>query len=104
VVSIEDQRIASFVGTVLGASGFEVTYDGAGHLDDSELWITDPTPKAIEQARTYLVGSRRKVLVVGRATAEWLGLGAVVVENPMDFEGLRERIHEAALSLAGGGR
>ncbi|MHC4126926.1 MAG: PAS domain-containing sensor histidine kinase [Planctomycetota bacterium] len=104
LVSIEDQRIASFVGTVLGASGFEVTYDAAGHLDESELWITDPTPGAMEQARQYLAGSRRKVLVVGRATAEWLELGAIVVEDPMDFEGLRERIHEAAVSLAGGGR
>jgi PAS domain S-box-containing protein len=104
VVTIEDQRIASFVGSVLGASGFEVTYDGEGHLDDSELWITDPTPRAIEQARAYLAGSKRKVLVVGRATAEWLGLGAIVVEDPMDFEGLRERIHDAALSLAGGRR
>ncbi len=81
-----------------------MTYDGEGHLDDSELWITDPTPRAIELARKYLVGSTRKVLVVGRATAEWLGLGAIVVEDPMDFEGLRERIHDAALSLAGGGR
>jgi PAS domain S-box-containing protein len=104
VVSIEDQRLASFVGTVLGASGFDVTYDGEGHLDESELWITDPTPKAIELARKYLVGSTRKVLVVGRATPEWPRLGAVVVEDPMDFEGLRERIHEAASSLTGGGR
>jgi PAS domain S-box-containing protein len=104
VVSIEDQRIASFVGTVLGASGFDVTYDDAGHLDDSELWITDPSPKAVGSARKYLVGSRRKVLVVGRATAEWLRLGAIVVEDPRDFEGLRERIHEAASSLTGGGR
>ena len=69
------------MGTVLGASGFEVTYDRAGHLDDSALWITDPSPKAMGLARKYLVGSRRKVLVVGRATAEWLRLGAIVVEE-----------------------
>ncbi|MHC4219242.1 MAG: ATP-binding protein [Planctomycetota bacterium] len=104
VVSVEDKRIASFVGTVLGASGFDVTYDGAGHLDDSELWITDPTPKAVDLARTFLAGSERRILVLGRAAEEWPRLGAIVVEDPMDFEGLRERIHEVASSLTGGGR
>jgi PAS domain S-box-containing protein len=104
VVSVDDQRIASFVGTVLGASGFEVTYDGSGHLDESELWITDASPRAVELARNFMAGAGRKVLVLGRAASEWRRLGATVVEDPMDFEDLRERIHEAASALIGGGR
>jgi PAS domain S-box-containing protein len=101
VVSIRDRRVASFVSTLLGAAGFSVRYDESGAPGPSALWVTEPSPPAVQEARKYVRESKRQVLVLGKAPTEWSRLGAIIVDDPDDFEALRERIRDAAVSLIG---
>ncbi len=100
-VSIRDKRIASLVATLLGAAGFDTTYDQTGEPGSCDLWITEPTPDAMRAAGAFLAGPNRRVVVVGPTTPEWNELGVAVVGDPENFEDLRAHINEAASCLSG---
>jgi PAS domain S-box-containing protein len=101
-VSVTDTRLASFASTLLEAGGFTVSTRGERDPGDADVWVTDPEPDALEQARAFLAADdRRRVLALGRAEPEWTQLGAVIVEDPEDFEDLRERVLEAVSGLNG---
>jgi PAS domain S-box-containing protein len=92
VVGLRDPRIGSLVRTMLAAAGYRVRGVGA-EPGDCALWVTDPTEEALRLARARRGG---RILVLGPATPDWVALGAVVAEDPEDFEGLRDRIHDLA--------
>ena len=99
-VSVADPRMASFACTLLEAAGFTVTRNSCGDPGSAIFWLTDASPAALERARAFLdLGLRRRILVLGSAPDQWARLGAVVVDDPEDFETLRERVLEAASIL-----
>ncbi|MCH8888771.1 MAG: ABC transporter permease [SAR324 cluster bacterium] len=86
--------------TRLEAAGFTVPRDSCGDPGSAIFWLTDASPAALERARAFLdLGLRRRILVLGSAPDQWARLGAVVVDDPEDFETLRERVLEAASIL-----
>ncbi|MHC4107528.1 MAG: PAS domain S-box protein, partial [Planctomycetota bacterium] len=101
VVSIGDPRLASFISALLQGAGFAVRRDGACVPGSSELWITEPSPEAMERARIYLREPKRQLLVLGAAAPEWAELGATVIDDPDNFETVRDRIRAAATGLIG---
>lgn len=100
-VSVADARLSSFASTLLEAWGFDVRRAGAEGPAGCDLWVTDATPRACDQAAAYLNDPGRRVLVLGACSSGWRATGATVVEDPQDFEALREGICDAATYLCG---
>lgn len=103
VVSLEDRRIGSLLAGLLASLGFETQYDDSGNPGTSALWVTMPSPAALERARAHLLAPGRAVIVIGPAPAEWQQAGAIVVSDPEDFGAVREQVHQAAGRLAESG-
>ena len=97
-VSVGDARLASYIRTVLDAAGFRTD---AAEPGESRLWICDPSPQTITQAREYLSRPGRRIIVLGPATRQWRDLGAVVIDDPESFESLREHLLAATSYLNG---
>ncbi len=101
-VSMADARLASFATTLLEAGGFTVSRNGAGDPGDANVWLTDATPEALRSARVFLqADQRREVLALGRGGPEWEQVGAIVLDDPENFEALRECVVEAIFAING---
>jgi signal transduction histidine kinase len=101
-VSMADTRLASFTSTLLEAGGFTVSRNEPGDPGDGNVWLTDATPKAIQPARAFLEADpRRAVLALGLAGPEWERLGAVLLDDPENFEALRDCVVKAMFVVNG---
>jgi PAS domain S-box-containing protein len=105
-VSLQDERVASFVCTFLRAAGVEpkrlpVSQAPGPHA----CWITDPTDKALAAARDFLAGGKdgRCVIAIGATgpdAAKWKRAGAVTLEGVSDFENFRRVMGEAVAAAS----
>ncbi len=91
-VSVEDRRTATFVAAFLASAGFQVERVDPGGAGSSALWITEPTPAALEVARRRPTEYRQSIVVLGQASKGWKDLGAVIIEDPADLDAIRQVI------------
>ena len=89
-----DDQVAT--ARLLEAGGFTVSRNEPGDPGDGNVWLTDATPDALRPAREFLeADARRGVLALGRGGPEWARLGAVVLDDPENFEALRDFVMPA---------
>jgi PAS domain S-box-containing protein len=103
VVTVADARIESLVSTMLEAASVSVLDDGClpDSLAGAGIWITEASPDHVATARAFLSRPRRRIVVLGDASAAWRDLGAVAVEQPTDVKTLRERLTSAIIECSG---
>lgn len=104
VISIGDRRVATFIASFLHAAGFSVKYLDGDDCDPgpSRMWITEPGVLTRQDAKRYLrADRRRRIIMLGPATDEWTELGVAVIDDPTDFEAIRQIIADTLLASAG---
>jgi hypothetical protein len=96
VVSIRDRRAASFIAAILQAGDFTVVLTDGQEPESSRLWVIDPDSISIQVAKKYLrADRRRRIVVFGPAAEDWSALGALVIEDPVNFDMIRRVLGEA---------
>jgi PAS domain S-box-containing protein len=100
-VSIRDPRAASFVEAMLRAAGFDVERTSPEVPGSAAIWAVEPSEGSLAAAKQFLKVGRRRVLVFGDAPAAWRRLGAIVINDPGNFESIRRGVGEAVLALDG---
>lgn len=100
-VSIGDRRIGSFIGTMLEAAGATTRLDESGGPGFARLWICDASGQTLDEARAFLARPEHRLVVLGPADEQWRRLGAVIIDDPTDFEEVRRRLHDIVSHLIG---
>lgn len=115
-VYLLDRRAASMAAHILESAGWRVTRtdDPNPPAGGSTIWVTEPCERALKAAKGYAKpphpphASRpphaaRAIVAVGqpRPRASWAKVGAIVVENPRDFDALRDAIGRAIAAVTG---
>jgi PAS domain S-box-containing protein len=100
-ISIHDARSATFVEAMFRAAGFEVARAEDDDPGEATIWALEPSEAALATAKKYLKIPGRKVMVFGEAPAAWRRLGAIVVNEPENFESIRRGVGEAIMSVNG---
>jgi signal transduction histidine kinase len=97
-VSLGNPRVASFITGLLSAARFEVVTGPDGGPGDVALWITDPSPGALEMARGFLAGGgARRVIVYGSDDRPaWQAIGAESIDPAGGLSDMRRAIEQAA--------
>jgi signal transduction histidine kinase len=94
-VTLSDPRTAAWIANMLESAGYSVRLAEDGDPSDSHLWVTEPTERSLQAARTYAsANGKRRIIVLGRGDPEWLGLGAVVVEDPANRTAIHAALYE----------
>jgi hypothetical protein len=95
-VSVRDRRIAACFEALLASAGFTIqpaTTDGPGRID---VWVTEPSPRWLRLARKLRAADPGcRLVVFGRASGEWLSLGALRVAPEGGLAALREALSHA---------
>ncbi|MHC4100534.1 MAG: PAS domain-containing protein [Planctomycetota bacterium] len=95
-VTLSDRRTAAWIANMLESAGYSVRVAEDGDPSDAHLWVTEPTDESLRTARAYANDNgKRRIIVIGPADPEWLGLGAVVVEDAAN----RTAIHAAVFEV-----
>lgn len=111
-VYILDRGPSSMAAHILEAAGWAVTRSAEPVPGDAVVWVTEPCERALAAATAFLKrgdGGGRAVVAVGTPPAReaWEKLGAFIVENPRDFDSLRDglgrAIRAATASTTGAG-
>jgi PAS domain S-box-containing protein len=107
-VSLQDERIASFVCTFLRSAGVEPTRMKADRAPGAHTcWVTDPTPDALATAKSFLKAKKGRCVVAIGATgtelSQWRRAGAVILEGVADFENFRRVMGKAIAAATGNG-
>ncbi len=90
-LTVADPRVSTLVQTILASAGLG---EDSVEPEQSDLWITDGTAETLAIAPAHLQHDSRRMLVLG-GDQDWSGLGVAFVQDPSDFEALRENIHQA---------
>lgn len=112
-ISIADRRAASFISALVQSSGFVPHYtndDGStaeGEPQECRIWITQPPttsapgPGMLSSARRFMrADRRRRIVVFGPVTDEWLELGASSIPDIQDIDTIRRVIGEALRAVS----
>jgi PAS domain S-box-containing protein len=102
-LSVRDQRTAELITHVLVKAGLTLTAGGSRGPMSADFWVTDPTPSALASATKWRKGHPDRVAIVlgkppSRVRSKWVGLGALVIESPDDFEAIRHTLGQALLA------
>jgi signal transduction histidine kinase len=100
-ITTSDQRLATLVSSLLRAAAFDVRIAEDGGPDGCSLWITDPTAARMNRARRFVSEQAGWVIVLGRPAKSWGAVGAIVVDEPDNFEELREKIGGVVSAIKG---
>ncbi|MCI0630404.1 MAG: PAS domain S-box protein [Phycisphaerales bacterium] len=96
VVSLGDRRSASFVAAIITAGQFTARIADGQDPGSSRLWVIDPDVVTIAAAKRYLrADHKRRIVVFGPAADDWLALGALVIDDPTNFDMIRTTLGEA---------
>jgi PAS domain S-box-containing protein len=104
VVSIDNDRIAALIGQVLLAAGLGVKLSIGRGLGKADLWVTDPTDKAMATALRWRKHRPTGVIALVGAPAarrlrRWAALEAIVIESGDDLRSVRTALGEALARL-----
>lgn len=100
VVSVANERTASLIGQVLLGAGVHAKRLNRRGPGGADLWVTDPTPKAVEAAERWR-GRRPTcaIAVIGqpspRTQQRWSALGAIVLDSGDDVQAIRHALGHA---------
>jgi hypothetical protein len=109
-VTIADARAATFISAMLSAGGLEVeaTVQNTPNAQkpvvscppDAFIWVLDPAIGDPEAARHFVNGSadHRLILFGGPRHGAWLDIDAAVIDDPNNFESIRETIGRMLLA------
>lgn len=100
VVSLIDGRAAALIGQVLLGAGVSIRSSIGRGLGRADLWVTDPTSKALAVAIRWRKRSRSGVLaIVGPASPRvrkgWATLGAIELGSGNDVKAVRHALGQA---------
>ncbi|MBK7405690.1 MAG: PAS domain S-box protein [Phycisphaerales bacterium] len=100
-VSVGNHRTAALISQILIANGYRVKPASGEAPGRASLWVTKPTPKALDAAPRWRKGHpERAVVLLGappkHARAKWATIGATVIDSPADFEAIRLALGHAA--------
>ncbi len=100
-VSVDDARLATLLGALLESEGFQVARTDGRPSEDASLWLTQPLPQRLDEARRFLDGSAsRRVIVLGGLMPEWEALGAVTLADDCGMEAIRQALRRVAAAEA----
>lgn len=99
VISLEDGRIASMMSSFLEDEGLQVAMQSTADPSAAALWITSPHDADISTVQRFLKSPRHQVIACGPEAHEWARLGALVIDDELDFELVRSRIGEALRAI-----
>jgi PAS domain S-box-containing protein len=99
VVSLEDGRTATLVGSLLAMSGVAVRYQERKDPGRDPIWVVDGNDELLPRVREVLDNGDRRVVAIGPASAAWLEAGALVIDDPDDFELIRRRVSQLIYSF-----
>ncbi|MCW5776934.1 MAG: PAS domain S-box protein [Phycisphaeraceae bacterium] len=101
-VSIADPRAATFIAAFLRAARFNLYEADPAEPGEPDLWVTEPTPEALSTLTAARPrDARPHVLLFGRPGPEWSAIDATRIDDPDDFDRIREAVAEAAAIVAG---
>lgn len=111
-VYILDRRAASMATHILESAGWRVTRTDEPAPPTScgsTMWVTESDERALKAARMYAnkrPATGRVIVAVGqpRSRTPWVNLGAIFIENPRDFDALRDAIGSAIAAVTGAPR
>lgn len=104
LVLVRNHRVATLISQVLIGAGIRVLPHGDAGAGKSNIWVTEPTAKALTQASRWhkgrgVKGVPRKLVLLGTppagTTARWAALGASIIETPDDFVAIRHVLVQA---------
>jgi PAS domain S-box-containing protein len=99
VISIRDRRAATLIAAILQPA---MTVRMASGLDPgpSRLWIIESGAVSVSVAKRYLRSDRRRRIVLfGPASDEWMALGVMAIEDPTNLELIRSTLRAALTAL-----
>ncbi len=99
VVTLNDRRIGGLISTVLDVDGFEVRFEKSADPATSSLWIVDASVATIDAARAFAADPGHHVVVCGAVEGDWGDVGATIIEQPGDFEMIRQGITAGVRTL-----
>jgi hypothetical protein len=92
-VSLSDGRQAAWWSGLLRSEGYAVTRESDTDPADGRLWVVDPTPQAYRRARRFLAADpQHRVIVFGTADPRWARLPAIMVEDDVNLDAIREAV------------
>jgi PAS domain S-box-containing protein len=95
-VSLRDRRIAACFKALLASAGFAVRPAPTRGPVRVDLWVTEPGPGSLRAARRLRAADPNcRIVVFGRASDEWLALGALTVEREGGLSTMREALAHA---------
>lgn len=93
-VSVRDSQTVAWITMLLRSAGYEVQKAENGDPADSDVWVTEPTEENLAAARRFSAGTgQHRIITLGPAQADWIDLGAAVVEDPRNLAELRAVLH-----------
>jgi len=110
-VYLLDRRAASMAAHILESDGWHVTRTEeptppASAHPYQAIWVTEPCQRALKPAKAFAKNKGHAIVAVGQPSprAPWTKLGAIFVENPRDFDALRDAIGRAIANVTGARR
>lgn len=105
VVTVRDHRTAALISQVLLGAGIQLQAPNGQSPGKSDLWVTEPSPKALRAVRPWRKGHGQRAVVLFGAPpkssrAQWAAVGATIIRPMDDFEAVRQALGEAT---GGGG-
>lgn len=99
-ISVRDRRAAALITQILISADVDVRAAKATGPENTDCWITTPSPKALAIAKRWRKGSaRRTVVLLGMppksARAGWAAITPAVIDPPDDFEVMRQVLGQA---------
>jgi hypothetical protein len=95
-VSLRDRRLAACFNALLASAGFAVRPAPTRGLVRVDLWVTEPSPRLLRAARNLRAADQDcRIVVFGRASDDWLALGALSVEREGGLSTMREALAHA---------
>lgn len=110
-VTLSDPRLASLVVAFIESSGLSAASSAPGESGAADrdeppggacLWVTEPTADSCAVAPRFALGDpRRRIVLLGPGGPEWRALGALEIDDPSDFEAVREGLSRAIAAVRG---
>ncbi len=102
LITIRDRRAATYVSSLLQTARFVVRHGDVDDEEGSRLWILDPGAVSVDSARRFLqADASRRIILFGPHGEQWSSLGAATIEDPTDFEQLRDTLAEVLQAISG---
>lgn len=102
-VSVRSPRAAALISQLLVGAGARVNTWQKRGPGTSDLWVTEPTSKALGAAERWRKRHpARSVVILGPPSARthkrWAAISATVIDPPEDFEAMRRALGQAMLN------